>query len=334
MAVHARELMRELERGSVFPVYLLLGEDRGTKDLFLRRLAERVIPKEQKGDSAVARSVFYGGETPPGEILSSLMTYSIFSERTLVIVHEFDQVSTTAPFIEYIDKPGSESVLVLETALNRVSQRVTASVEKRGRVSIFWPMFQNEGEQWVTRRLADLGIRAERDAVDYIVELSGTGRSELENQVLNVSTYLEEGEHLSLEKARDIVSQIHGYTVFDLTGALFTKPARDIIAIFRALIDNGEEPGKLFYFCNREIEKLLQACALKSAGKDFATIARILKMRKKESQRFGSLMQRMEVRTLRTLYSDLHLLDRTLKSSPRELALSSFERFVAGLGRT
>lgn len=332
MAVHARELMRELERGIVFPVYLLLGEDRGTKELFLKRLAEQVIPQSE--DSAIARSVFYGDETPPGEILASLMTYAIFSERTLIIVRQFDEVSTTAPFLEYINEPGPESVLVLETASNRMSQRVMAAVEKRGRVCIFWPMFQNEGEQYVSRRLADLGIEAERDAVDYIIELSGTGRSELENQILNVSTYLEEGERLSLEKARDIVSQIHGYTVFDLTGALFTKPARDIIKIFRNLIDNGEEPGKLFFFCNREIEKLLRAFALKSAGNDFATIARTLKMRKKESERFGSLMHRMEVRTLRTLYRDLHLLDRALKSSPRELALSSFERFVAGLGST
>ena len=69
MAVRTRELMGELERGIVFPVYLLLGEDRGTKDLFLQKLYEVVVPKGE--DSSVARSVFYGGETAPGEILTS-----------------------------------------------------------------------------------------------------------------------------------------------------------------------------------------------------------------------------------------------------------------------
>ena len=332
MAVRTRELMGELERGIVFPVYLLLGEDRGTKDLFLQKLYEVVVPKGE--DSSVARSVFYGGETPPGEILTSLRTPSMFTERALVIVREFEMIAATAPLIEYIENPSHESVLVLETPMNRVSQKVMAAVEKKGRASIFWPMFQDEGERWVSRELGRLGIQAEREAVCYIVELSGTGRSELQNQILNISTYLEEGERLSLERARGIVSQLHGYTVFDLTDALLTKPAGDIIKIFRSLLDYGEDVGKIFFFCNREIARLLEAYALKSAGKDFATIARILNMRKSEARRVGALLQHIDLRSLRMLFEKLHALDRTLKSRPRELGVSSFERFIAGAAKS
>jgi DNA polymerase III delta subunit len=139
---------------------------------------------------------------------------------------------------------------------------------------------------------------------------------------------------LSLEKARGIVSQLHGYTVFDLAEALLTRPARDTIRIFHALLDNGEDVGKILFFCNREIARLLEAYALKSAGKDFAAIARILKMRKNETRRVGALVQHIDLQRLRMLYEKLHTLDSTLKTRPRELGLSAFERFIAGAAKT
>ncbi|KPJ83886.1 MAG: hypothetical protein AMS17_16945 [Spirochaetes bacterium DG_61] len=324
--------MRELKTGQVSPVYLLLGEDRGTKEQFLEELAKRVVPEQ--GDLSVARSVYYGGDVPAGEILSSLRTYAIFTGRKLVIVKELEGIRSFSPFIEYIETPNEESVLVLITDLNRFSQRVIDAVMKKGRACIFWPMFPNEGERWVARKLADFGITADRDAIYYIIELSGTGRSELDSQILNITTYLEEGERLSLGKARNIVSQLHGFTVFDLTGALLIKSKREILTIFHSLLDHGEEPGKLFYFCSREIGRMLHAFALKSAGHDFADIARTLKLRKKEAERFRTLVQRMSLGTFRKLYSDLHALDHTLKSSPRELAMLSFERFIVGLSST
>jgi DNA polymerase III delta subunit len=328
--VYARDLRRELERGKVFPVYLLLGEDHGAKEEVLEMLARRVIPGNV--DAAVAKTVYFGSEAEAGDILSSLRTYAFFDTKKLVIVKEFDRIVNPSSFIEYIRLPNEDSVLVLMTDLNRVGKRVMDAVSSVGRVCVFWPMFRDESERWVQRRLKELEITADREAVHYIVELSGTGKSELDNQTDIIGSYLQKGERLTMEKATHIVSRLQRYTVFDLTGALFLKPTVDILSIYHSLLDNGEDLGKLFFFINREIQKLLHAFALKSRGLDFARVTRVLKLKKRDAERIRTILGRMDLRSFRALYAGLHTLDHTLKSSPRELSLLSFERFISGLG--
>jgi DNA polymerase-3 subunit delta len=326
-----QELFRELKSGKVFPVYLLLGEDRGGKDAFLELLQKRVSVSD--GNQYLDKSVYFGSETSTEKIVEELKTYSIFSDKKIVIVKELEKLAVSNSLFSYLSAPNEESVLVLMTDQNRAQKKIMDTVGQRGRVSIFWHMFQNESERWVIDRLRATGIEADGDAVDYIIELSGTGRSELNNQVIKISNFLGRGERLTLGGAQDIVTQLYDYTVFDLCDALFTKRARDILVIFRNLLNNGEDLGKIFFFCNREIQRLLSAWSLKQAGHDIISIERTLHLRKRDTRRIGTLMQQLSLGIFIELYRQLHVLDYTLKSSPKELAVLSFERFIAGLGR-
>jgi DNA polymerase-3 subunit delta len=326
-----QELLRELKSGRVFPVYLLLGEDRGGKDAFLELLEKSVSVYEERPH--LDKSIYFGSETSTEKIVEELKTYSIFLDKKLVIVKEFDKLAVSNSLFEYLSAPNEGSVLVLMTDKYRTQKRIMDTVGQRGRVGIFWHMFQNESERWVIERLREAGIEADGDAVDYILELSGTGRSELNNQVIKISNFLGKGERLTLEKARDIVTQLYDYTVFDLCDALFMKGARDLLGIFHHLLDSGEDLGRIFFFCNREIQRLFNAWSLRQAGHDSASIERTLHLRKRDARRIGALMQHVNLALFIDLYRELHVLDYTLKSSPKELAVLSFERFITGLRR-
>jgi DNA polymerase-3 subunit delta len=329
MAISSRALNKELQSGKIYPVYLLLGEDRGAKDSFINRLEKRVIP--QGTNSAEAKTVFYAGETASGEILESLNTYSIFSNKRLIIVKEIEKSNDVSLFVTYLENPIDGTVLVLCTD-SKASQKLNAAAAKRGRSCVFWPMFPDEGERWVSRALKDLGITADREAVAHILELSGTGRNELENQLQLLSTFLERGEHLTLKKTGEILSQLQNDTVFDLVHALLLQPTRRIHAIYNSLLQNGEDLGRMLFFINREIQRLMYAFALKVAGHSFSEIVRTMKLRKLESERYRTLLPKLSVPYFRMLFHELHMVDNTIKSSPRELAEASFERFIASLG--
>ncbi len=330
-SMKTQELIGELKSGKLFPVYLLLGEDRGGKDAFLELLEKRVSVYEERPH--IDKSVYFGSETSTEKIVEELKTYSIFLDKKLVIVKELEKLMVSNSLYDYLSAPNEESVLVLMTDQNRAQKKIMDTVEQSGRVSIFWPMFQNESERWVTDRLRAAGIDADGDAVDYIIELSGTGRSELNNQVFKISNFLGKGERLTLDRARDIVTQIYDYTVFDLCDALFTKRTRDLLVIFHHLIDSGEDLVKIFFFCNREIQRLFSAWSLRQAGHDMASVERTLHLRKRDARRIGALMKHVSLGLFIELYRELHVLDYTLKSSPKELGVLSFERFITGLGR-
>ncbi len=329
--IHQEALLKELKNGTIFPVYTLLGEDEGAKEEFIEQLQSRLYRPES--DPSVSTTVYHGDEALTEEIVETLSTFSFFSDRRLVIVREFDRLKNPSLINEYLESPSPEAVLVLLTLKKSLPAAISSRVEKNGRMSIFWPMFQNQGERWIQAQLAKHGIRAEQDAVQYVIDLSGTNKNELNSQISFLVNYLSRNEVLTIDKAKLIISQLYNYTVFDLSNALFMKPAHEIIKIFRYLFDNGEELVKIYYFCIRELTKLLDASALKMSGSDFANISKTLGFRRKEAQRVRNIIERVEYQALRALLSTAASIDYTIKTSPKELSVVSLERFLAGLCR-
>lgn len=329
--ISSKKLFDELKGGNIFPAYMFLGEDRGAKDDFIQILKKKIFKSEDGRNINV--SIFYGDEASAEEIIENLTTFSFFSDKKLIIVWNFDRLKNLKPLIEYVESPNTESILVLVTENKSAAKGTVDAVEKRGRACIFWPMFQNESVGWLNDKLKKLDIQAEPDAIKYIIELSGTSVNELRNQIECIANYLERGEGLSLEKAKNIVARLYNYTVFDLSSAIFVKKTGEILEIFRYLVDNGEALVKILYFCSRELKKILGAFALKEGGYDYYSINRTLGFRKKEAERIKTILRRISFQNLCNLYSRIAALDHTIKTSPKEISVMSFERFLIALGQ-
>jgi len=328
--VNNRVLFNELENGYLFPVYLLLGEDEGAKNEFISLLKEKLFTDKNDVDSDVDISVYHGDETGSETIVETLTTSSFFSGKRLVIVRECDKLKNPGFLLDYLQIP-SDSILVLISDKKSMSVKLTELVEKKGRVCIFWPMFQNVGEKWLKGKLKDLGIGVEDEAVKYIIEISGTGTSDLLNQIETIANYLERGDTLTLHKAKSIISRLSRYTVFDLCNALFISPPGEILKIFHYLTANGEDLLKIGYFISREIKKLCVACSLRKKGYDFSYITSKLKLRKMEAERVNKIITRVNVQTFHYLYSKLASIDLYLKTAPREITVLYYETFLLAL---
>jgi DNA polymerase-3 subunit delta len=323
------ELQKELQSGQVLPVYLLLGEDRGGKDEFMQTLRSKLFKSEE--ESSLNTTVYYADDAEPKEIVENIRTYSIFSSKKLIIVKDFENFRDTTIFIDYLESPNDDSVLLLLSGKIRVAKKVMDVVGKRGRVCIFWTMFQNESVRWVVQRLKSMGVIADREVVEYIIGLSGTGKDELNNQIWTISNYLEKGEELTLKKAKNIVTQLYDYTVFDLAGALMVSNTKEVLSIFRHLVGNGEDLVKLLYFCSREFKRLFTAYTLRMNGRDMSYISKILNLRKREISRVRTIINLTTIDYFSTQFKRLHELDYTIKTSSKELGELAFERFIMGM---
>jgi len=326
-------LFNELSEGIVHPVYLLLGEERGEKEQFIEILRAR-LAGEPGESSSVDTTIYHGDETSTERIVEELKTYSIFSSKKLVIVHDFDRMVDNPSFIEYLQAPMGIGVLILLSDKRAVSKQVMEIVQQQGRMSIFWPMFLPQGERWVADKIRSLGIKADRNTIRYIVEISGTDTENLTNQILNIRDYLGDDNVLTYEKAQSIVASIGTHTVFDLVYSLFQKPAGEMISLFRELVNNGESLTRILFFCGRELIKIFTVSTLKYQGYDFQEIVKRLGLKKMESERIQKILGVMDLKSFPRLFSEITKLEYTLKSNPEELGQVEFERFLVGLGST
>jgi DNA polymerase III delta subunit len=331
-------LFGELKSGKLFPLYLLLGEDTGTKNEFIQLLKKRLFAGSGRaGEGASEQAdlgthVYFGDEAGPDQVVETLRTSSFFSPVRLVIVHGFDRMKTSGAFTEYLKNPAQDAVLVMLTDKKSMVQAVRKPIEAAGRAAVFWPMFRNVGEKWVAREIEKMGIRVHPDALAYILDASGLGKDELNNQLNHIRGYLEKGDVLTLEKAREIISLLYQHTVFDLTSALFVESPHRILAVFSRLVENGEDLARIHYFCSREIHKLFSCCTLAKRGVSFQDIVKQLGLRKMESARVRKTMGSLSMQRFAGLFSDLASLELLIKTHPRQIAHTAYQRFLAQTG--
>jgi DNA polymerase-3 subunit delta len=334
-------LFTELKKGTWFPLYLLLGEDEGAKSEFLDLLKRTLFGGEGRDpEGAVFRetvsqgtTLYYGDEADPGAVVETLRTYSFFTRVRLVIVQDFDRLGDSRVLSAYLRNPNADAVLVLLSRKKSLSQGVQKQVERLGRAGVFWPMFRDRGERWLAREMQRLGIRAEDEAVSYLLDVSGMGKQELNNQLRHIGDYLDPGEVLTADKARDVLSTLYEHTVFDLAGALFVQEAPRILAIFDHLLDNGEEIARIHYFCSREIHRLYTCQALCLRGTRFPEVAREVGLRKMEAARVREVIGRVPPERFASLFADLAGLDYLIKTRPRGIARLAYEQFLSGVGK-
>ncbi|MGQ9616079.1 MAG: DNA polymerase III subunit delta [Spirochaetota bacterium] len=326
-------LFNELGEGIVHPVYLFLGEERGGKELFIENLRAK-LSGDSAGGSSVDITIYHGDEALPERILEDLKTYPIFSSRKIIIVHDFDRMVGNSLLIEYLRTPGGISVLILLSDKRSVSKQVMELVQQQGRVCIFWPMFLPQGERWVADKMRRLGIKADRNTIRYIVEISGTDTENLHNQILNIKDYLGDESELTYEKAQSIVAATGTHTVFDLAQSLFQKPAKEMISLFREIVNNGESLTRILFFCSRELIKIFTVCTLKYEGYGFQEIVRRLGLKKMESERIYKILGMIDLKSFPLLFSAVTKLEYILKSTPDELGQVEFERFLVEMGST
>ncbi len=323
--------LKEFEKERLFPVYLLLGEDRRSKGEVILQLRKRIFDVEDEEEASISN--YYGDEATTEEIIETLTTLSIFSQKRLVVVHDFDRLKNVKPLIEYIDSPNLLSILVLLAEKKSVSKGIEDSVRKRGKACVFWPMFQNEGERWISGKLSELKIRAKPDALKYIIKVTGTNKNDLLNQVECISNYLGKGEVLTIDRAKKIIAKLYRYTVFDLCNRLFLEEAKDILEVFRWLVSSGEDLVKIEYFCSRELRKIIMAYSLWERDYPFHRIASELGFKKSEAHRIGNILNRISSSTIRKLFSNIVHLDYEIKTNPKEIAVFAFERFLLETGK-
>lgn len=326
----ADTILAEIKRGKVWPTYLLLGEDRGAKEEVISALKEHLFGDEEQKESG--SSVFFGDEASVYEIVETLATSSIFSDKRMVIVHGFDRIGNIKPLLDYVKAPISDTVLLLLTDKTSVPKSTKTAAAGTGKAAVFWPMFQDEGERWLSRYLKSTGVETKPDAVKYIIEVTGTGKLELKSQAEHIINYLEEGEVLTFETAKSIIARLYRYTVFDLSNRLFVARAGEIVQVFRWLVRTGEDLVKLEYFCSRELRKILRAHSMQSNHYTFGQIEQSLSFRKNEASRIRKILATVKRGKLQKIYAGISDLDYTLKSKPKEIGLASFERLLIEMG--
>src|SRR5688572_3968344 len=181
-----RKLFDDVRGGKVRPLYFLYGPDEYMKREFLREIMNAVLPA---GDRTFNLDIIHGDDFDAQTFDDRVQAFPLFAARRLVVLRNFDALSTSLreSVIERVSALPDGLVLVIESAqekLETVAHKKLAEVAGRiGIAQSFAPLDEAETLERVLARFRREEFKVDPDALDLLIESVGTALIDLSNEV-------------------------------------------------------------------------------------------------------------------------------------------------------
>lgn len=227
---------------SLSPIWLYTGPEIGERNTAIEQLR-----------TSAARSAdldshtFYASDVRIGEIISLLQNGSLFADARFVVLRNAELIKKKED-VEQITAWVSESTRVTDATLvlvsddNSVDKKLENCVPKEHR-KIFWEMFENRKEQWITDFFRKAGYRIEGAAVSSILDLVENNTEALRAACSSFILFFSNDHVITEDDTLQILAHNREESAFTLFDALSEGDLSGSIEIQRKLsLSKGSSP--------------------------------------------------------------------------------------------
>lgn len=268
MELKPEQLASQLESGPLKPAYLIAGPE--TLRVLEAADAVRVAARAQ---GFTEREVFEqeGNREPDWDgMASSFNAPSLFASRRLIEL----RLPTTKPgkeggkLIEEFCAAPPPDVTLLVTGGEWSKQhggKWSEAIGRIGQIAIAWQVKPHELPDWIERRLRARGVRAERDAVQALVERID-GNLLAAAQEVDKLALLADGSPLDAARMQDLVADAARFDVFRVLDAALNGQPAQVSRMLAGLRAEGEAVPAVLGMVVRELQMLAKLARAQSRG--------------------------------------------------------------------
>lgn len=265
----AEKLIAQLEKGTVYPVYLLTGEDVFRKKQMIDRLRQAVNPDEFNFFKAEATSA------EVGEGLAQANTAPVFSAGRLVVLTGIDKLRKGSKeqlaLIKYAQNPLETTTLVLthnDSKKLKTDKTLSNACEETGCVVNFDELKAEALNTWVRQQMTQKGLAPDFEAVELLCESVGGELAALSTEIekIYLFTAQREDKHITAKEVLACIGFSKEENPFELSNALLACDKNGATKQIDKLIDGGEEPVAVLSKMTYPILKMARIKRLSEAG--------------------------------------------------------------------
>ena len=328
------------------PAHLLLGPEEGDKAAFIEKL-KAALAAQHGEQPEVTR--FYAGEARMTEVVQCLSNKTLFSRHRLVIVGNAEEVKRAedvAALVEYMSSPAPDATLLLVSSglTAEIDRKITGDIRKKapGAIpfddqKIFWEMFDNQKQGWVTGFFRQKKITIDPEAAEYILDMVENNTRDMRVECDRLALFFGPGAQIGLDSVERYIYHSREENVF----TLFDK------ICVRELGSAEEVLAKILL--SREAEATQLAGGLLQQFRRLASLTRMLADNYETSEAFPKLrifskrnqktyiegtrnFSREEIETIIQLLAEFDVRFRSVKSDLHELLLHLMVYYIVARG--
>ncbi|MFD2116151.1 DNA polymerase III subunit delta [Paenibacillus yanchengensis] len=328
--------MKDVKEGKVWPIYVLVGEDRYRVQQFVTYLSETIFAVDERELGIVK---FDTTETVIDEIILEAETVPFFLHKKLIIVH--DALLLTAggkdvnkldhkpdALLRYLEHPLESSIVVFIAQAEKLDERrkVVKQLKSRQAVLTFDELDQAQMKQWLLRRIQKQGRTITEAAAALLQVKTGNHMQQLAQESDKLCLRVGEGGTIEESIVRELIPDTAEEHVFALVDAIVELRTEQALHLYKQLLLQREEPIKIIALIVRQIRMMLQIKELEQQHYSPKQMASILGQHPYAIKLAAEKGKRLKQQQLATILSQLADLDYNMKigAANKTLALELF----------
>jgi len=246
------EALAEAKRGTLRPVYLLLGEEQYFKDRVLSRLREAAVAG---GVPGLNEDLWTAGEVAVDAVLAAARTLPMLAKNRLVVVRSLERWEPRGDkkdveakdekrssdaldrLAEYARAPSPSTILLLVASKLDSRRRLVTLAKKERFVVGCDGLARGELPRFVESAIAERGNQLEPGVADLIAELAGPELAPVADAVERVCLYVGSGGLVTEDAVAECVVRLRPTTVWELVGAVGRRDVGAALAALEGVYD-------------------------------------------------------------------------------------------------
>lgn len=216
----AKEIVNNIQKGSVSPLYFLMGEEPYYIDRISDFIAQNLLAEEEKGFNQI---IMYGRDTSIDEIVSNAKRYPMMAERQVIIVKEAQDLSRSIEkLVDYAENPQPTTTLVFCYKYKSLDKRKKLSkvLKKSGILFESKRLYENQVADWIMKTLKAKNYTISPKAAQMLVEFLGIDLGKIDNELNKLQLITPEGTQITPELIEQNIGISKDFNNFELRKAI------------------------------------------------------------------------------------------------------------------
>ena len=265
MAATEKQIITDVKKGKISPVYLLTGEENYSIDTLSDFFEHEVVPEENQCFDQI---VVYGRDVEMGAIIDIAKQYPTMPTSThrLILVKEAQNIQDWTLLPIYLEHPSNTSVIVFCYRHKKMDKRTQAykAIAAKGTVFEKARLYDDKVPEWIINHSEEKGYHISQQSAALLAEALGNDLGKIANEMSKVFISLPQGGTVTNDIIERNIGISKDYNVFELQSALIQGNILKANRITRYFADSKDHPmvkelGILFtFFANLMIYHYLQ----------------------------------------------------------------------------
>lgn len=278
------KVWRDIQKGNIAPVYLLVGEEAYYVDETISKL--RAALGGEDGEYAQ----FDCAEQPVDFVIDEADTIPFFSDRKLVVARNASFLRATEKGKEkiehdlsrleaWLEHPTEQCVTVFVAPYEKLDERkkVTKLMKKHAILLEAAQLKDHDLAVWIQQEIAAQQGRITDDAVGKLIEMVGANMLQLRLEIEKLLLFVE-GDVIDAHVVENLVAKTLEHDAFKLLNAYLARDIVTAVTIYHDLLRQKEEPIMLVGLLASNIRTMNHVYYLEKKGYHPQQIAKQLKL--------------------------------------------------------